>query len=208
MAVIPFYGAEDPDLFAVERRAMDRRGRVLAHLDAILPPGLVLDVGAGDGFTAERLSGPDRRVVALEPAHGMVRPDRPLGWVRGDAEHLPFSDHVFDAAYATWAYFFPGHLDVGRGLDEASRVVRPGGLFAVVDNVGGDEFTALADRPIVADVAHWEREGFDIDVIETAFEFDSIDEARLLLGHFFGDAGSAWSSTVISFRVGVFTRRW
>ncbi len=52
MTVIPFYGADDPDMFAIERRAMDRDGLVIAALDAALPGGLVLDVGAGDGFSA------------------------------------------------------------------------------------------------------------------------------------------------------------
>jgi hypothetical protein len=35
--VIPFYGAEEPELFAIERLAMDRPGRVIAALDRLLP---------------------------------------------------------------------------------------------------------------------------------------------------------------------------
>ena len=53
MGVIPFYGADEPELFAIERRAMDRDGLVIDALHELLPPGLVLDVGAGDGFTAD-----------------------------------------------------------------------------------------------------------------------------------------------------------
>ncbi|MCH7670075.1 MAG: hypothetical protein IIC71_12890 [Acidobacteria bacterium] len=37
MAVIPFYGAEQPDIFAIERRAMDRSGLVIDALDVRLP---------------------------------------------------------------------------------------------------------------------------------------------------------------------------
>jgi len=46
-------------------------------------------------------------------------------------------------ANATWAYFFPDHLDISVGLSEVQRVVRPGGPLAVVENYGGDEFSAL-----------------------------------------------------------------
>jgi hypothetical protein len=45
VTVIPFYGADDPEMFAIERRAMDRDGLVPAALDALLPHGRVLDVG-------------------------------------------------------------------------------------------------------------------------------------------------------------------
>jgi hypothetical protein len=53
VTVIPFYGADDPAMFAIERAAMDRDGLVVRALDGLLPRGRVLDVGAGDGFTAE-----------------------------------------------------------------------------------------------------------------------------------------------------------
>jgi hypothetical protein len=71
--VIPFYGAENRKLFAIERDSMDRPGKVVGALDAILPSrGVLLDIGAGDGFTAERLTTESRSVVAVEPATGMI----------------------------------------------------------------------------------------------------------------------------------------
>ena len=114
--VIPFYGATDPELFAIERASMDRAGKVIRFLDETLPEsGLVLDVGAGDGFTAEALTTPSRTVVALEPSAGMIRAERPLRWCRGKAQALPFADASFEGAYATWAYFFLGHHDISAG---------------------------------------------------------------------------------------------
>ncbi len=59
---IPFYGAVDRESFEIERQSMDRSGRILRFLDSVLPTGTLLDVGAGDGFTAERLAGRDRQV--------------------------------------------------------------------------------------------------------------------------------------------------
>lgn len=70
--IIGFYGAKHPSLFEIERRCMDRDGLVIQYLDRELPEGFVLDVGAGNGFTAIRLCSSSRTVVALEPDRGMV----------------------------------------------------------------------------------------------------------------------------------------
>jgi len=204
VTVIPFYGADDPAMFAIERRAMDRDGLVPAALDTLLPHGRVLDVGAGDGFTAERL-GPARTIVALEPSPGMIS-ERPLRWVRGEAEHLPFRDASFDGAYATWAYFFSRDWDPSRGIAELDRVVGAGGPLAIVDNLGGDAFAAMASTDISADPAWWAAHGFETHAIETAFRFDDLDEARRLLGFFFGDAGVRAAAVEVGYRVGLFTR--
>ena len=96
MSVIPFYGAEHPELFAIERAAMDRSGRVLRALDRLMPAaGHVLDIGAGDGFTAAALSTPERSVCALEPSSQMIARTRALPWTRGEAEVLPFRSGSF-----------------------------------------------------------------------------------------------------------------
>jgi len=208
MGVIPFYGAGDRRLFEIERAAMDRPGRVIAALDRVLPAGLVLDVGAGDGFTAERLSSSDRRVVPLEPAGGMRRPGRPLWWLGGEAEHLPLRAGSVDAAYSTWAYFFSRKWDPTPGLRELDRVVRLGGVIAIVDNLGDDEFTALAPDPaaLTADPAFWQTEGFECAVIETTFEFDSPSDASELLTLYFGESTEHHERLSLTYRVGLFTR--
>lgn len=147
MPLIPFYGVDHPELFAIERRAMDRPGRVIEALDARLPDsGWIVDVGAGDGFTAERLSTRDRRLLAVEPATEMIRPDRQLSWVQAEAALLPFENASLDAAYATWAYFFSRGFDPSPGLQELHRVVKPGGPLLIVENLGSDEFTAWRPR--------------------------------------------------------------
>jgi SAM-dependent methyltransferase len=205
VTVIPFYGADDAAMFAIERAAMDRDGRVIAALDDVLPAGLVLDVGAGDGFTAVQLTA-DRSVVALEPAEAMIAPRERVRWVRGQAEHLPFLDATFDGAYATWAYFFSRGWDPTPGIAELDRVVRGGGPLAIVDNLGGDAFAALADGDISADPAFWEAQGFMCRPIPTSFRFGDLDEARTLLGFFFGDRGREAAAVEVGFRVGLFTR--
>ena len=205
MTVIPFYGADDPEMFAIERRTMDRDGLVVTALDRVLPTGDVLDIGAGDGFRARRL-GEGRRITALEPAAGMIRSDGGLRWVRGEAEHLPFAPGSFDGAYATWAYFFSRDWDPTPGIAELDRVVRPGGVLAIVENLGGDAFGALAERDLSADRGFWTAHGFACEPIDTAFRFDDPEEARTLLGFFFGDRGRERATVEVAFRVGMFTR--
>jgi len=205
--VIPFYGSSRPRLFEIERRCMDRDGVLTSFLDSRLPDGRVLDVGAGDGFTAERLTRQRRTVVALEPDAGLVRPERELIWASGVAQDLPFHDDTFDAAYSTWAFFLSGTepLLLERGLSEVTRVVRNGGVIAVADNAGGDEFCALADKPIHGDPSWWTDRGFETHLLETSFRFDTLEEARELLRFYFGDGVSERVRSVeIGFNVAVY----
>jgi ubiquinone/menaquinone biosynthesis C-methylase UbiE len=204
MAVLSFYGATNPAMFALERDAMDRPGLVIQTLHRRLPKGLILDVGAGNGHTAVALTSQDRTIVPLEPAVGMLDRTRPLPWVRGDAAHLPFGADTFDGAYATWAYFFSRTWDPSPGLAELHRVVRSGGPLLIADNLGGDEFSALASTDISADGDFWSDRGFDCEEVETRFAFKNLDEARTLLGFYFGEAGRDRARVELSYRVGVF----
>lgn len=208
MPLIPFYGAQHPDLFALERAAMDRPGKVIAALDRHLPRhGRILDIGAGDGFTAVALARPGRTIIPLEPDPGMIRPSLTLPWLQGDAAHLPFAANSFAAAYSTWAYFFPGFHDITPGLAEVERVVRPGGPILIVQNLGADEFTAFSDRDIAEDPAAFTRHGFACEPITTTFTFNSLPDAQKLLGFYFGEKGARVDRTEFSYRVGVFYRR-
>jgi len=200
MAILPFYGATHPDLFAIERSAMDRPGKVIDRLDDLLPHGLVADIGAGDGFTAARLTVADRTVLAVEPAAGMIDRSRDLPWIRADAETLPFSDESLDAVYATWAYFFSRGFDPSQGIAEAVRTLRPDGRIVIVDNAGGDEFCALTSHDISADLSYWSTRGFTVEVIETVFEFETLEEADRLLEFYFG-APDPSRRTRFSYRV-------
>ena len=205
MSIIPFYGAENRDLFEIERAAMDRPGKVIRYLDEVLPNGNVLDIGAGDGFTADALSSATRSLFGVEPAHGMINADRKLKYVRATAEALPFADNSFAGAYATWAYFFPGFLDISRGLTEVERVVMPGGPIVIVDNYGDDEFSKLLGHDDKIDTGFWKAQGFTVNAIETVFEFVSHDDAGRLMSLYTGSPMRE-VPLVIEYRVAVMTR--
>ena len=143
----------------------------------------------------------------MEPAVGMIRSERDLAWVRGDAEFLPLRDGSFAGAYATWAYFFSREWDPTPGIDELHRAVTSGGPLAIVDNLDGDDFTAMSDEHYTSDPEFWERKGFELEEIETSFEFETHEEADRLLGFYFGDRGRDTGKLRFAFRVGLYFNR-
>ena len=171
-------------MFAIERSSMDRQGKVMEFLNSYLPGGLILDLGAGDGYTAARITGAD--IICLEPSDGMVNFKNNRLWAKGSAENIPFHNNYFDAVYSTWAYFLPG-IDKSKGLREAERVVKDGGTIIVIDNAGNDEFCSWAPHPIAEGPEFYLENRFSVCSIETAFEFDSIDDALALMTLYFGD---------------------
>ncbi|ERN51092.1 class I SAM-dependent methyltransferase [Alkalihalophilus marmarensis] len=203
--IIPFYGGTHPELFEIERRCMDREGKVIDELQQLLPNGLILDIGAGNGFTAAKLQTTQRTIIGMEPDELMIDRTKQVIFTKGCAQDIPFHTHTFDAAYSTWAFFFEGITDLDKGIAEMKRVVKKGGPLIIVDNYGEDEFCALSDRLITSSTNHWIKRGFDYHVIETAFIFDHVEEARKLLGFYFGEPGKAVEKTRFEYKVAVYT---
>ena len=117
-------------------------GRPLAafydRLAADMPAGRVLDVGCGPGHLAAALAGRARDVVALDKDPAQVRIARrnhPEVDVRlGDAADLPFPDACFDVVVTSES--FHHWNDRAAGVAEAWRVLRPGGVFLIIEGAG------------------------------------------------------------------------
>lgn len=101
------------------------RRKALRHLG----DGTVVDLGSGTGAAAPIFG--DRRVIALDPVHEMLKlspiPER----VVGIGEALPFADESLDGIFS--AYVFRNLTSVSDTLAEIARVLRPGGRAVVVD---------------------------------------------------------------------------
>lgn len=94
-----------------------------------LPPGIVVDLGAGTG-AANRFFG-DRTVIAVDPEPAMLRLNPTPMRVVGVAEALPLPDASADGVFA--AFVFRNLTSVAGTMDEIARVLRPGGVAAIVD---------------------------------------------------------------------------
>ncbi len=125
----------------------------LAPLD--LRPGQhVLEVGGGTGTwtlpLAERVA-PHGRVASIELQRGMLLQQarrlegaagRPIHLHQANALDLPFADASFDRALMVAV--LPMLPDKQRALREVRRVLRPGGLLAVSEELIEPEYVPLA----------------------------------------------------------------
>ncbi len=94
-----------------------------------LPPGRILDLGAGTGAANPEFG--SREVVALDPSPQMLGINPARARVVGVGERLPFADASFDAVFS--AYVFRNLSSVATALAEIHRVLRPGGSAGIVD---------------------------------------------------------------------------
>ena len=147
------------------------KGASLARLVELVQPEAdweVLDVATAAGHTAFAFAPHVRHVVASDITPEMLPVAAELAEEKGlknitmksaDAEKLSFDDDQFDLVTCRIAaHHFP-HVD--QFLSEAHRVLRRGGLLAVVDNVvpgsGADDETGNALRAAGAYVNAFEK---------------------------------------------------
>lgn len=94
---------------------------------------LVLDLACGAGAMIERLERPGRTVIGLDRSETELEEAASRGrgpLVLGHASYLPFADDSFDAVVTSLGVAVVA--DRPRFLEEAARVLRPGGVFAAL----------------------------------------------------------------------------
>ena len=134
--------------------AVHSAGADLAQIAEIartrLPAGArVLDLGCGGGHVSYAVAPYAGSVTAYDLSAEMVaavekeaakRGLSNVATAQGPAEALPFADQSFDAVFCRYtAHHWP---DVRRGLREARRVLKPGGV-AVFDDIVAPEQAVL-----------------------------------------------------------------
>ena len=122
---------------------IDQRWRRIVMKEILeVEPGRVLDVATGTAdlaLMAARMGVP--KVVGVDISNEMLEVGRRkvekgklsdrVDLQNGDAEKLPFSDRQFDAA--TVAFGVRNFEDLGEGLRQIHRVLRPGGKLVVLE---------------------------------------------------------------------------
>jgi 2-polyprenyl-3-methyl-5-hydroxy-6-metoxy-1,4-benzoquinol methylase len=111
-----------------ERAHPDAYELALAAMNDV-PPGDVLDVAAGAGYTSARLAARGHRVRAID-IHPEQFVPRAIPFIKADLNgRLPFDDATFDGVLALEII---EHLEAPRAfVRELARVVKPGGTVVV-----------------------------------------------------------------------------
>jgi demethylmenaquinone methyltransferase/2-methoxy-6-polyprenyl-1,4-benzoquinol methylase len=106
-----------------------------ADLARVGPGTRALDVATGTGDLAIELASRGGDVVGSDFSEGMLARARTkapgLTWEQADAMALPYPDDSFDAA--TVGFGARNFGDLGQGLREMARVVRPGGRVVILE---------------------------------------------------------------------------
>jgi SAM-dependent methyltransferase len=123
--------------------------RALGHL---LPPVTVADLGCGEGYLtietsrwAAQVSAVDRSTEVLRRARALAARRRVsnVTWKRGDLESVPIADNTVNVSMLSQALHHAD--DPPRALQEAARILVPGGRVLVLD-LREHEETWVRDR--------------------------------------------------------------
>jgi ubiquinone/menaquinone biosynthesis C-methylase UbiE len=162
-AIYDYPGAHDPATYDLENAIADPEGRIEAFMAGVHPfAGMsVADIGAGGGYHACRYARDAAHVWAIEPAPLMLRQLYTrvaglgltnVGVVPAGAEDLPLRDNLADVIHSRFAYFFGperpgGPRSCEPGIREALRILKPGGVFFIIDNaLTSGQFAGFVDR--------------------------------------------------------------
>jgi len=128
-----------------------------------------LEVAAGTGRLSRfvKLTFPKAKITVMDLSDPYLRKAREnlkefrrLDFVQGDAAELPFGDQKFDAVFSCFLFH---ELPLGerkKVLNEAHRVLKPGGFFGFVDSVQTEDKKDFA----------WALEQFPVDFHEPFFK--------------------------------------
>ena len=149
----------------------------------------MLDLGAGTGKLTRVLAARYPRVVAVEPLAELREiltarvPEAET--LAGAAERIPLGDGEVDAVFAGQAFHWFAN---DEALREIARVLRPGGVLALLWNHALDPTPLPADyaariselhderRPAAADEDVLERSGLFAEVTETFVDHEQVSD--------------------------------
>ena len=134
-----------------------RSWEAIGHLALRLAPAIdIADLGAGEGLVSQLLAHRARQVWCIDNSIKMVEVGTELArknglanlaYKHGDIENVPLPDCSVDLAILSQALHHAQHPQ--RAIDEAARILRPGGQLLILDL---NEHTFEKARELYADV--------------------------------------------------------
>ncbi len=145
---------DEPDRLFIQLYHMNIRDIELAGKN-------VLEVGSGRGgganwiarnYTPQSLIALDYSAAAVKLCSRMYGRQENLEYVEGNAMKLQFNDNSFDVLYNVESSHC--YSDMGKFIDEAHRVLKPGGHFAWTDFRNQKQMNAIRQQ--------FEKAGFEV----------------------------------------------
>lgn len=153
-------------------KSASRAATIVAHEWPNRPDRVVADIGSGTGWAHPLFDG--FGVIAFDILPTMPT-DRALH-VRADMRKLPLRDSTIDAAFFSASLHYAPLTDA---VNEAARVVRPGGLMLVVDSpIYAD--SASRARAAVRSTAYYANAGYP--ELASHYHLSEIGELRNAFG--------------------------
>jgi 2-polyprenyl-6-hydroxyphenyl methylase/3-demethylubiquinone-9 3-methyltransferase len=128
----------------------DPRLRAIVEHASPLDGRRILDLGCGKGRYSRALAELGAQVIGLDLCAGMLEEGAGLDRVRATARRLPFRSATFDRVIAVEVFQHLAPRSVDIVCDEVRRVLRPGGIFIIVDK---NVCSLNAQRPWLPSVA-------------------------------------------------------
>lgn len=106
----------------------------------LMPPMVIADLGAGEGAISQLMAQRAKRVIAIDNSEKMVEFGAGLArqhgignmeYRLGDLEDVPIRSGTVDLAFLSQALHHARHPQ--RAVEEARRILKPGGRIAVLD---------------------------------------------------------------------------
>jgi ArsR family transcriptional regulator len=107
---------------------------------SLLPPMVIADLGAGEGAFSLMLAQRATRVIAIDTSEKMIEVGREqalragvsnIEFRQGDMEEVPVEDAMVDLVFFSQSLHHALHPR--RAVDEAWRILRPGGRIVILD---------------------------------------------------------------------------
>lgn len=128
---------------------------------------VILDMGCGTGISTRQLAhygkvigcDPDPRMLRAAKKHKKINGEK---YIVGTAERIPCKDSSVDAVSAFAAFHW---FDNAKALGEIMRVLRPGGVFCVVNKTGltswGNGYRRAIIKTIGREIARFKEDSYN-----------------------------------------------
>ena len=208
-----------------EFASVEMRPPIVASINAHFPlqGKVVLDVGCGTGRPTLKIAEYASSVIGVEPERSMrdvavgrarERAITNVEFLAGRAEDLPLPDHSVDMVVAVTMQTLHNEENIRRFVQEAERVVKPGGSIVSVDIMpgwyGGELGPVIYGGPRRLVPGDEERDkgfgglGFSHSDFDCLHDYGSVEKAVRTYGFIFGRNAIDYlrenEKTVIKFR--------